>query len=84
MIEPASRTSHLVARHYGIRTQYHKLIYFYDSKEWELYDLLSDPREVLNQYENPLYQTIVRDLRTRLAQLREDYQDDTGPSFRSE
>ncbi len=84
MIEPASRTSHLVARHYGIRTHHHKLIYFYDSKEWELYDLLSDPREVLNQYDNPLYQPIVRDLRTRLAQLREDYQDDTGPSFRSE
>ena len=81
MIEPQSRTSHLVARHYGIRTPHHKLIYFYDFEQWELYDLISDPREILNQYENPLYQPIVEDLKNSLKTLRQQYQDNTGPDL---
>jgi hypothetical protein len=35
-----------VARHYGIRTDRHKLIHFYTLGEWELYDLEKDPREM--------------------------------------
>ena len=81
MIEPESRTSHLVARHYGVRTQHHKLIYFYDFDQWELYDLVSDPKEVLNQYENPHYQGIVTDLKENLKRLRTQYADDSGLSF---
>ncbi len=81
MIEPQSRTSHLVARHYGVRTEHHKLIYFYDFDQWELYDLISDPNEVLNQYENPHYQGIVADLKTQLTTLRDQYDDQTGKEF---
>ncbi len=81
MIEPQSRTSHLVASHYGIRTHHHKLIYFYDFDQWELYDLISDPSEVLNQYENPHYQGIAADLKQQLTTLREQYDDQTGKPF---
>ena len=81
MIEPEGRTSHLVARHYGIRTQHHKLIYFYDFDQWELYDLISDPQEILNQYDNPHYQPIITDLKQALTQLRQTYADPTGKPF---
>ena len=81
MIEPTSRTSHLVARHYGVRTQHHKLIYFYDFDQWELYDLISDPKEILNQYENPHYQGIVGDLKKNLKRLRSQYADQSGKDF---
>ena len=81
MIEPTSRTSHLVARHYGIRTAHHKLIYFYDFDQWELYDLISDPNEVLNQYHNPHYQSIATDLKNQLKDLRATYTDTSGKDF---
>ena len=32
--------------HYGIRTDRYKLIYFTGTKEWELFDLQSDPLEM--------------------------------------
>jgi len=35
--------AHMVHRHYGVRTERYKLIYFYGLKEWELYDLKNDP-----------------------------------------
>ncbi len=81
MIEPESRTSHLVARHYGVRTEHHKLIYFYDFNRWELYDLVSDPHEVLNQIDNPHYAGIIDLLKAELKRLRSQYADETGKPF---
>ncbi|HYE56601.1 MAG TPA: sulfatase, partial [Chitinophagaceae bacterium] len=37
---------HTVIPHLGIRTDRHKLIYFYTVNEWELYDLEADPQEL--------------------------------------
>ena len=35
---------HMVPRHYGIRTERYKLMHFYQfGREWEMYDLQSDP-----------------------------------------
>ena len=42
---------HDVARHYGVRTERHKLIYFYTLDEWKLYDLEEDPDELISVYE---------------------------------
>ncbi|MEM7232195.1 MAG: sulfatase [Planctomycetota bacterium] len=65
--------------HVGIRTKTHKLIYYYGVNYkggertppgWELYDLRSDPTEVVNQYDNPYYLSTVKHLKRRLAQLR--------------
>ncbi len=81
MKEPEDRTSHLVAKHYGIRTASHKLIFFYELNSWELYDLENDPGETRNQYSHSGFAPIVADLKNRLAQLRSKYGDTTGDSF---
>jgi len=62
---------HSVKRHYGVRTQRHKLIHFYhDVDEWELYDLEKDPRELNNVYADPAYADTVKELKAELERLR--------------
>jgi arylsulfatase A-like enzyme len=59
---------HKAPAHYGYRTATHKLIYFYNDglgepgtgpftypPEWELYDLVADPHELRNVYDDPAY-----------------------------
>jgi len=64
---------HDVARHYGVRTESHKLIYFYTLDEWELYDLEKDPDELTSVYEDPAYASVRSELETELERLREYY-----------
>lgn len=64
---------HMVRRHYGVRTDRYKLIYFYNLDEWELYDLQRDPHELRNLYGNPFYEEITAELKQELAKLRELY-----------
>jgi arylsulfatase A-like enzyme len=67
---------HMVKRHYGIVTREYKLAHFYyDVDEWELYDRHKDPQEMLNVYDDPAYADIVKDLKTKLAELRVKYKD---------
>jgi len=67
---------HMVKRHYGIVTREYKLAHFYyDVDEWELYDRLKDPLEMLNVYENPDYADVVDELKEELAALRVKYND---------
>lgn len=61
---------HMVARHYGVRTETHKLIYFYQLNEWELYDLVNDPKEMKNVYNDPAYAETQKDLHAELERLR--------------
>ena len=69
--------------HYGIRTKFHKLIFFYGlpldaagaqknptTPHWELYDLSKDPHEQNNVYEEPLYETVVKELKKRLLAVK--------------
>jgi arylsulfatase A-like enzyme len=65
--------SHSVRRHYGVRTERHKLIYFYNLKEWELYDLQADPDELRSVYDDPAYADIQAALHVELDRLRELY-----------
>ncbi len=65
---------HGVARHYGVRTERYKLVYYYQNDEWELFDLQSDPGDQVNLYGKPGYDDITRDLRERLQALRTEYQ----------
>lgn len=64
---------HNVARHEGVRTARHKLISFYDTGEWELYDLEADPDELTNIHGKPGTEGVTARLRAELARLREAY-----------
>jgi len=71
---------HMVPRHYGVRTERYKLIYFYQFDEWEFYDLKADPNELQNEYENPVYADQIAAHKVELTRLRKQYDDksDTG------
>ncbi len=67
---------HLVKRHYGIVTDRYKLMHFYyDIDEWEMYDLLKDPNELNNVYNDESYELVKIDLRQKLKQIRYKYKD---------
>ncbi len=64
---------HAVNRHEGVRTPHHKLIHFYQLNEWELYDLIKDPDELKNVYNDPAYADVVAKLKAELDRLRREY-----------
>jgi len=65
---------HCVERHYGVRTQTHKLIYYYNRDEWELFDLGNDPMELNSVYTDPAYAKTITTLKEELDRLRTHYQ----------
>ncbi|HEV2066246.1 MAG TPA: sulfatase [Thermomicrobiales bacterium] len=82
-------SDHGVPAHYGIRTQTHKLIYYYGEAlgttnsidqptppEWELFDLASDPQELRNVYDDPAHVETVAALRDELYRLKAHYGDE--------
>ena len=67
---------HMVPRHYGIRTERYKLIHFYQfGNEWELFDLESDPDELINIYGRKSTGAVTAVLKSQLNAIREHYQD---------
>ena len=67
---------HMVKRHYGIVTKEYKLVHFYyDVDEWELYDRIKDPQEMINIYNDPSYANTVNELHKKLDELRLKYKD---------
>jgi len=71
--------------HLGLRTKTHKLIYFYGCDYegqnqtppgWELYDLVNDPYENVNIYDDPANAELVQELKGKLAKLRAKVGDD--------
>lgn len=74
-------TTHHVAKHIGVRTEAYKLIYFYEKKEWELYDLRKDKSEMNNVYGQTAYQQIQNQLKKRLSELQKQYKDPEPASF---
>ena len=65
--------AHSVARHYGVTNGRHKLIYFYQNNEWELFDLGKDPNELSSVYGNSDYSKVQTDLLAELKRLRVQY-----------
>jgi len=61
--------------HYGVRTKTHKLICFNRVKQWELYDLAKDPREMNNVYNQPEYADVVEKLKAELTRLQQELKD---------
>lgn len=62
--------------HYGIRTETHKLIYFWKKDAWECFDLTKDPHELVNIYADPAQQKVVAQLKNDLARLKKELKDD--------
>ena len=67
---------HDVRKHRGVRSERYKLIHYYEApEEFELYDLKEDPGELRNLHADPAYASLERDLRQRLAELRDQTDD---------
>ena len=67
---------HNTRAHYGIRTDTHKLIYFWKKDQWECFDLVKDPSEMHNIYNDPKAQKTVAALKQQLAALKKEFRDD--------
>ena len=65
--------AHDVRRHYGVRGERYKLVFFYTLGEWELYDLDEDPDELESVHADPAYATILDRMKTELSRLRKQY-----------
>ncbi len=82
---------HHALAHYGVRDRRYKLIYWYNEalgvegarpgvefkgKEWELFDCLEDPLELLNVYNEPGYRGVVEKmtalLETKMAEIGDE------------
>jgi arylsulfatase A-like enzyme len=48
---------------------------FIEVDEWELFDLQTDPDELVNIYNKPEYQDVVAELKTQLERLRQELKD---------
>ncbi|MEL6676685.1 MAG: sulfatase [Bacteroidota bacterium] len=72
---------HMVAKHHGVRTGTHKLMRFYETDEWELYDLTTDPTEVNNVYGQEAYADIQQSLTMQLDSLQRMYRDSLAPAI---
>ena len=61
---------HRVHPHYGVRNDRYKLIHFYTIKEWELFDLQTDPHELKSVYADPAYAKVRDEMAAELTRLR--------------
>ncbi|MDR1201330.1 MAG: sulfatase [Tannerellaceae bacterium] len=82
--------THHVTAHYGLRTHRYKLIFYYGQSlgmkgandkplipaEWELYDLMTDPSEMKNIYDDPSKKDLINDLKLELLRLKRLYEDE--------
>jgi arylsulfatase A-like enzyme len=66
---------HNTRAHYAVRTETHKLIYYFKKDQWECFDLVNDPRELRNIYNEAAAQPVVAELKQELARLRQQLQD---------
>ena len=63
---------HAVRRHYGVVTDRHKLVHFYETgvDYWELFDRKADPNELTSFYDKPEYAGVQKELKAELDRLR--------------
>ena len=77
--------AHSVRRHYGVRTDRHKLIHYYNINAWELFDLQEDPNELKSVYDDPKQSAKIAEMKAELTRLRTLYKvpEDTRPVKRA-
>ena len=67
---------HRVAPHLGIRTSRYKLIRFYGPlNSWELFDLKTDPQELINRIDDQHLKPLIKKLKTDLVAAAKQYKD---------
>ena len=66
---------HNTRAHYGVRTETHKLIYYWKKDQWEMFNLVNDPMELRNLYDRPSEQNAVKKLKAELARLKKQVKD---------
>jgi len=64
---------HNVPAHEGVQTDHYKLIHYYDTNEWELFDLEKDPQEMKSVYGDSSYASVVKTMKNELARVRKEY-----------
>lgn len=64
---------HAVPQHFGVRTKNHKLIYFPQTDEWNLFDLERDPSEMRSVHGEPEYQVARQRLVAEFERLRDQF-----------
>jgi arylsulfatase A-like enzyme len=62
---------HDTRAHYGVRTRTHKLIRYWKTDQWELFDLVTDPSELHNLYGQPGHEALTAELKAELFRLKE-------------
>ncbi len=68
--------------HYGLRTERHKLIYYYHDDKWELFDLHTDPCEMHSLHDHADHADTMAALKKELRALRRLYEaENYGKNF---
>ena len=67
---------HDVARQCGVRTDRYKLIHYYETDEWEFFDLEEEPLELRSTYDDPANAELIRELKRELERLQQEVGDD--------
>ncbi len=66
--------THQVAAHDGVRTERYKIFRLPRSDEWQLFDLVEDPREQRSVHDDPAYAEVFAEMKTRYREHRARYQ----------
>lgn len=69
---------HNVPVHDGVRTDRYKLMYFPRTREWNLFDLETDPSEMLSVHDDPAYANILAGMQQRYRDLQQFYDVNTA------
>ena len=64
---------HAVPIHDGVRTNQHKLFFFPRTREWQMFDLATDPQELKSVHNDPNYAKVFTALKKRYRDLRGFY-----------
>ena len=64
---------HAVPQHFGVRTDRHKLIWFPRTREWNLFDLKTDPLELKSVHDAPGYREVMQSMIVEYDRLRNMY-----------
>ena len=64
---------HEVPIHDGVRSDRYKLMYFPRGRQWQLFDLETDPQEMKSVHADPNYADVMVGMKSRLVDLRKFY-----------